>query len=69
MENEPAGWPGETRSDGVRIQETGDGCWLVWSPGSDRKPLSLCPCCKKPMQNKRAAQLVASAVYPLLAPS
>lgn len=55
------------RTDGVRLRliagNPGDGEWeIVPNFGN---PITLCPCCAKPMRSVRAAQLVANACVPL----
>ena len=47
----------------VAIVEAADAKWIV-QPDGDRKPVILCPCCDRPFLSRRAAMLVAEALYP-----
>jgi hypothetical protein len=51
------------RCDGLAIVEGIDGL-VIMPPPSERLPLDRCPCCDKPFQTMRAAQLVADMLYP-----
>jgi hypothetical protein len=49
------------RIDGLAVVEGGEG--FVILPRSDGVALDRCPCCDKPFRTRRAAMLVADAVY------
>lgn len=52
----------DTIPAGVTFIESSDGCFIV-QRGEQR--IVLCPCCDRPMKNRRSAELVANAVFQL----
>jgi hypothetical protein len=68
MSDDPPGWDGLQRDDGVRVVEcpvpTAEGgtAWVIERPGA--LPILLCPCCGKLMRSARAAKLVANKRCP-----
>lgn len=60
-----ADWKENVRCDGVRA--TYDGVadrWIVYTPNGET--ITNCPCCSRPMQSFRAAQLVADKWAPMV---
>jgi hypothetical protein len=62
-EDEVPGWNSFVRSDGMAVSRGVEGTWLVL-PHDHRPPVTLCPCCKRPMKSAFAAEKVADEVYP-----
>jgi hypothetical protein len=69
VEDEPfgdeAGWvSGTARRDGLSVRQS-LGSWVIY-PAPGRPPITLCPCCDRPMQTPRAARRVADIFLPVL---
>ena len=59
---ESSNWESDTkRRDGLYLHKLADEAWAIRYKGKD---VTACPCCDKPL-TRRAARLVADAVYPV----
>jgi len=61
-------WDGTMRWDRLFVAVSVEGTWVVF-PHDGRPAITTCPCCRKPFATKRAAMLVADAVYPAQKPA